>query len=387
MSEAPSSSARSPGLDLIRAVAIGWVTIYHAMTFDLVPDPGRWTTGFGWMGVDLFFGLSGFLIASQLLRPWTDGRRPDFRRFFVRRALRTFPAYVTVLAIYFLIPASNERPALPPLWQFATFTENLFVDLHTAKTFSHVWSLCVEEQFYLVFPAIVALFATKPSGRTVTWLFVVLLAFGMIVRGVLWSWLVAERPFDPFAAPDARAYMTAIYYPTYNRLDGLLAGAAAASIRLFRPALWRSLAPRGNGVLLLGAASIVLSIVLFGDQIAGLRGAVFGYPLLALGAGLLVIAGSTRGSWIGRMTIPGAASLAKGAYSVYLTQKIAFHLVLVGTIPSFGATGYPKLIIALLAVAAMGGALYWLVERPFLRLRDRLDKPGGAADAPLPCRR
>jgi peptidoglycan/LPS O-acetylase OafA/YrhL len=384
MSDACSSREHLPGLDLIRAAAIGWVTMYHAMTFGLVPDPGRWTTGFGWMGVDLFFVLSGFLIASQLLRPWADGRRPDFGRFFTRRLLRTLPAYTAVVAIYFLIPASDERPAIQPFWQFATFTENLFIDLSSAKSFSHVWSLCVEEQFYLIFPAIVALLVVKPSRRTTVLLLGATLASGMIVRGALWLSSVAERPFDPWSAPDARAYMTAIYYPTWTRLDGLLAGVAAASIRLFRPAWWRRLTRRPDLVLLTGLAAIVLSMVLFDDQIAGLWGAVFGYPLCAVGCASLVIAGSTSTSWIGRRAVPGAAMLAAGAYSLYLTQKIAFHLVMVDLIPSYGATGYVRLCVALLAAAVMAAALYWLVERPFLRLRDRIDGSRSTVIAPVP---
>jgi peptidoglycan/LPS O-acetylase OafA/YrhL len=135
-----SSTNRLPGLDLLRAVAIIWVLLYHASVAGLV-SPASWIVGFGWMGVDLFFALSGFLIAGQLLRPWARGAKPNYRRFFARRLLRTLPAYLAIVALYFLIPAVRERPEIQPLWQFLTFTENFDVMFPLPKAFSHAWSL------------------------------------------------------------------------------------------------------------------------------------------------------------------------------------------------------------------------------------------------------
>ena len=111
--------------------------------------------------------LSGFLIAGQLLAPFARGSRPSYARFFGRRLLRTLPAYLAVLALYVLIPGVRDRPALAPLWQFLTFSENWLVDMSIPNAFSHVWSLCVEEHFYLVFPGVgrSAIRATTP-GKT-----------------------------------------------------------------------------------------------------------------------------------------------------------------------------------------------------------------------------
>src|SRR4051794_25065735 len=95
---------RQQGLDLVRATAIAAVMLYHANTMMLVPGPAPWLINFGWMGVDLFFVLSGFLIASQLLKPWATGAKADYGRFFVRRALRTIPAFAVVVTLYFAVP-------------------------------------------------------------------------------------------------------------------------------------------------------------------------------------------------------------------------------------------------------------------------------------------
>src|SRR5580698_10152529 len=138
-----SAPSRLPGLDLLRAWAIVWVMLTHGGMFGLVGDD-NWFAGYGWMGVDLFFALSGFLIGGQLLRPWARGAVPSYPHFIVRRLLRTLPAYLVIVAIYFLVPALRDGTEMKPLWQFLTFTQNLMGDLTPRVTFSPAWSLCVE---------------------------------------------------------------------------------------------------------------------------------------------------------------------------------------------------------------------------------------------------
>jgi len=108
---------RQPGLDLLRALAIIVVVIYHAGIMGF-PMPGR-VDRWGWIGVDLFFVLSGYLIGGQLLAPLARDRRINLGRFFARRALRIMPAYFVVLAVYFLLPPLREYPEMSqPLWKF-----------------------------------------------------------------------------------------------------------------------------------------------------------------------------------------------------------------------------------------------------------------------------
>lgn len=382
--EAPAARPRAPrrhGLDIVRAAAIAWVMLYHAMNLGLVPDPDHWFVWFGWMGVDLFFVLSGYLIASQLLKPWAEGSRPDYGRFFARRLLRTLPAYVAILLVYFLFPAVREWPDIQPFWQFATFTENLFFEPTGPKAFSHVWSLCVEEQFYLLFPVVVAMLAWRPSARKTCAALVLVLLFGIAIRSWLWLRYVAETPFSVTADPNWRPYMTLIYYPTWSRLDGLLAGIAAAALRLYRRAAWERLVARPNFLLACGLTGMAASILLFHAQIAHFPATAIGFPLLSASIALIVAAASTDRALIGRYRIPGAAALATGAYSLYLSQKIAYHTVGAHLAPMTGLRGYPLLAVAVAAALALGALLYWTVERPFLRLRDRLEGPSRSSIA------
>jgi peptidoglycan/LPS O-acetylase OafA/YrhL len=112
--------------------------------------------------------------------------------------------------------------------------------------------------------------------------------------------------------------------------------------------------------------------VLFQSEVGGFFAAVFGYPLIGLSMASLVAAGAVPNSAIGTRAVPGAAALAAGSYSLYLSHKMVLHAV------GAAAPGWPAAIqplatpVALLAALTAGAVLYWAVERPFLRLRDRV---------------
>ena len=383
-----ASAPRQQGLDLIRAVAIAWVLIYHGSLFGMTSQD-HWLVANGWMGVDLFFVLSGFLIAGQLLRPWAHGSAPSYARFFGRRLLRTLPAYLVVLAMYFLVPGIREREPIAPLWQFLTFSQNWMFEYptHGLKAFSHVWSLCVEEQFYLVFPAVVALIALRPTPAKVIGAVLCVLVVGMALRGYLWLQFVAVPAFDFAADPRGGRYMHFIYNPTATRLDGLLMGIVAAAIQTFRPAIWTRLTARPNLLLGVGALGIVLSTLIFHEgSIARFWPAVFGYPFLSFAIMLIVMAGADSRSLIGRYRVPGATALAAGAYSLYLSHKIVFHWVELIRPHLPALLQWAAFSLAMVGALGLGAALYWLVERPFLKLRDRLEGPSRsslAVAAPL----
>lgn len=234
----------------------------------LVLRPGIWRGpgNYGWMGVDLFFVLSGYLIGSQLLRPYTRDARPSTAGFYLRRAFRVLPAYLTVLLFYFAIPGFREAPGLSPLWQFLTFTENFRIDYAHDQAFSQVWSLCVEEHFYLVLPLLILLLMRRPRFGKAVAVILGILCFGIAIRTYIYVHQVQVFPRDDDAF--SLAYVEKIYYPTHTRLDGLLVGVTLAIIKTFRPAWWQRAMSHGYLLLVSGLALCGCAMWLFSDRLS-----------------------------------------------------------------------------------------------------------------------
>jgi peptidoglycan/LPS O-acetylase OafA/YrhL len=354
---------RLPGLDLLRAIAIVWVMLFHSFIVGGLGPDFAWLSRYGWAGVDIFFVLSGFLIGTQVLRPLQRGEPLSFGGFYARRAWRILPAFVVVLALYVCFPMLREAPGLQPWWQFATFTLNLLIDYDSNQAFSHAWSLCVEEHFYLVFPLLAWWLTRRPSTLKFIGACIGVVVLGIALRTAVWM-------HDAAIDPPRNWYIEDIYYPTWMRLDGLLMGIMLAALRVYRPLAWVRLQARSNMLLLGGVAVSCLAFWLFRDR-TGLLANALGWPLLSFGFGLLVFAGADRRSLIGRWRVPGAGWLAAISYSLYLSHKIAFHLIQVTL--GVQLQGHGVLAFATYALAALllGAALHYLVEQPFLRLRER----------------
>lgn len=363
-------AARLPGLDLLRALTIAWIMLYHLESYGLrFPVP---LIDFGWIGVDLFFVLSGYLIGWQLLRPWASGAapawRPWWRGFMLRRALRILPAYLTVLALYLLFPATAEADRMRPLWQFLTFTVNLVPASIDQRAFSHAWSLCVEEHFYLLLPPIVWWLARRPSMARATAVVLGVFLGGMLLRAWLWWHELAPLAGQAAYLP---AFIAQIYMPSYTRLDGLLAGVMLAAVRGFRPARWNWLMAHGASVLATGIAGVAGAMWLL-RGVPGFAGIVFGYPLLALSLACVVASCISERTWPGRWRLPGAHLLATLAFSLYLTHKQVYHAIDAAMGDSLAASSGLAFCVYNGAALLAAALLYCLVERPGLRWRDAL---------------
>ncbi|MFT3755592.1 MAG: acyltransferase [Pseudoxanthomonas sp.] len=358
---------RLPGLDLLRGIAIVWTMLFHSFVVGGLGADWQWLSRYGWMGVDLFFVLSGFLIGAQVLKPLAEGRRLSFKDFYIRRAFRILPAFWAVLLIYLLWPGFREAPGMEPWWKFAGFVLNLSIDYGNHSAFSHAWSLCVEEHFYLLFPLLAWALLRRPAVWKFITVMLALVLAGMALRAGAW---LHGHAVDP--GFDARNWFVEdIYYPTWARLDGLLAGVALATWKTFRPQAWQRARGHANVFLLAGIAVIALSMWLFRDRV-GLLGNTFGWPVLSAGLGLLVFAGAGRDSLIGRWAVPGAGWLAAISYSLYLVHKAIYHVVQAQWGEVLVGKGFVAFCVYGLAAIAAGALLHYAVERPFLRLRGRL---------------
>lgn len=352
------SMQRRPGLDLLRAIAIVWVMLFHSWMIGGLGMPlFQPVADYGWMGVDLFFVLSGYLIGQQLLAPLSRGEPLRFGAFYLRRAFRILPAFFAVLAVYVLFPARREAPGLQPAWQFLTFTLNLLIDYRHNQAFSHAWSLCVEEHFYLLFP-LLAWWLARRSSRALT--------IGAVALVVL-----AGLGLRAYAVLHGKDWLESIYYPTWTRLDGLLAGVLLATIQAYRPEWWAAAQRRANTLAVAGVLVVGASVWLFCDKVA-FAASVFGFPLLALGLALLVAAAAGTTGWLGYWRVPGAGWIAGISYSLYLSHKLAMHAVHEALRRWPAMYGPAAFVAYALAILATGALLHYAVERPFLRLRTRL---------------
>ena len=365
--EQERKAAREPGLDLLRSLAILLVALFH-MSLETAPEGLRVIQQCGWMGVDLFFVLSGFLIGSQLLRPYLRNEKPSLWTFYLRRAFRVLPAFWVVLLVYVLVPGFRERPNLPDVWRFLTFTQNL--GLEAPAAFSHAWSLCVEEHFYLFFPILVLWLMRKPSLGKATGVAATIFVAGLIVRWMIWAHYLAPIADD---SNNERLFIVRywgmLYFPTYARLDGLLVGVLLAGIRIFRPGWWSYAMARR--ALVFVVASILLGLAIWSCwEIYSVSAVVWGFPLIAFGFGFLLVAVAGL-----PVRIPGATIGATLAYSTYLTHKAVMHLdrVYLGNLLS--VNWFVSLVIYAVSCLIVASALYLCIEGPFLRLRERIISP------------
>ena len=203
---------------------------------------------FGWTGVDLFFVLSGYLIASQLFKSITQSGSIFLKDFILKRAFRIIPAYLFIVALYFLFPLLHEREALAPLWKYLTFTQNIGLDVRSQGTFSHAWSLCLEEQFYLLFSLVLLLLLRFKLFKQSAVLLLLLFVASFLIR--LYSW---HNLVSPFATADnfPIIWYKWIYYPPWCRTDGLIFGVTIAALVQFKPAVMAKVQKYGNPCLVL----------------------------------------------------------------------------------------------------------------------------------------
>jgi peptidoglycan/LPS O-acetylase OafA/YrhL len=349
-----------PGLDGLRCMAILPV-IWHHATPRLLPG----VLGKGAVGVDLFFALSGFLITTLLLRERRQSGRVRLGAFYARRSLRIFPLYYVVLAFYVLRALQTQttsvvaRHFLHSLPFHATYTANWFVD-YTAPhpvMFAFSWSLCVEEQFYWVWPGLVALFRRRT------------LLAGLMAAAVCVDTLAEHAAFAAYLPPGSLGLRVLTSFATPIGCGSLVALLLDAPLG-FRLANWvlgsRWSAPCS---LLLAVGCLMLPAT----------------PYLSLSVCLAALVGavSLRAdnglSWL--LELGPVRRIGRLSYAVYL-----LHVTALGLVRRF----LPQLQESALAVFALGlpislgfaEAAHWAIEKPFLSLRSRFRPPASLVHPP-----
>lgn len=358
----PRTTPRNQGLDTLRAAAIVLVLMTHYCGFVSGTATFGFMGGIGWAGVDLFFVLSGYLIGNQVSSTFARGGEFSLREFFGKRLLRTLPNYYVVLAVYFLIPIPGiTGTPTASIWRFLSFTQNVGQEYGT--TFTHSWSLCIEEQFYLILPLAAIWIARCKKPVSVAWL--------TIACGI--SIAILVRAYG-FLVHGYNASSAEIYYSSFTRFDELLPGVAIALLKNFHPVLFARILRRGNAVLIAGLIICATVLYCFNDDLHDLFAVTaFGYTLLATGFGLIVCAALSPASVLSRLRVPGASTLALWSYAVYLAHKPVF-MAISFQLKRLGIDGAaPILIVPVMLAGVLAGWVLWrLIETPFMQFRARI---------------
>jgi peptidoglycan/LPS O-acetylase OafA/YrhL len=344
-----------PALDGLRAFAVLAVLLYHGDV--------SWLPG-GYLGVDAFFVLSGFLITSLLLAEWRNHERIDLRSFWSRRARRLLPALVVVLAAVVAYAAFVAQPvelralrrdtfaALSYLanWNQVFSDVSYFEQYGAPSPLRHMWSLAIEEQFYLIWPLVVfALLRWSKGSRRVLGVFCGILA----VASALWmAWL-----HQPGADPSR------VYYGTDTRAQSLLFGALLATLlaggHVVRTRGART-ALHGAGIAAAAALAWIWTTTSDGDawQYRG------GYALAAVLVAVVIasVAGPSASGPFGRvLSIRPLVAIGMVSYGLYLWHWPVYVYL---SPDRTGLDGASLLAVRLFVTTGLACASYFVVEQP-----------------------
>lgn len=346
----PAPEARQDGLDVLRALAILPVLLFHApeKVFFALPEALQHATRFGWMGVDLFFVLSGYLIGRQVFSARAEAPLgTQLRTFWVKRWTRTLPLYFVVLGTYaFIKPWMFGAPFVGGGWHYALFLQNY----GPLRDFVQSWSLCVEEHFYLVLP----LLAFGLHGRRwPAWAWLVPAGLSLLGRALVSRTIPMETPVlevVPF-----------LQWPTHLHLDGLGVG-----VFLARTAPgWRGWQVRWKvASAVAGLGVLAVTLALCGPTLLG-HARLWVFTGLSAGFGLLLV---------GMESVRLPPRVRRAVYAVAVTSYGAYlwHALVVRVIERSGFT-LGSWVLDLLAyigtVLGVSALTYAAVEKPGLRLR------------------
>ncbi|HYN32005.1 MAG TPA: acyltransferase family protein [Ilumatobacteraceae bacterium] len=337
-----------PALDGVRALAVLAVVLFHAGT------PGF---GGGYLGVSLFFTLSGYLITSLLLREHDAAGSVDFRAFYGRRMRRLLPASVATVAVIVVITAVSDvfdgvvglrAQVVGALFQVSNWVllagDTSYQDLlaqgsGAVSPLEHFWSLAIEEQFYWLWPPLVALLLVRVSvQRRRTW----------IIGAVTLTSMVAAPVIAHIWGPDAA------YWATPARLGEILVGAFLAFV-LTGAALPKRVSLLAPICLVALGAAVVLFPSSSGPAYEGFL------PLVAVVSGGLIV-GLQADSPLRRvLSLRPFVAVGMISYGIYLIHWPVFVIV---DADRTGLDGPPLTIIRLLITAVIAIASYYLLERP-----------------------
>jgi peptidoglycan/LPS O-acetylase OafA/YrhL len=361
----PRQLGHVPGLDGLRGIAVLLVVLSHVNL--LIPRQDITRVGLldgfiegGYLGVDLFFVLSGFLITALLLGEERGRSSIRFGAFYARRAIRLLPALYLLLlchAAYTLLTELDWSREVASMRAAVLYHSNWQVvnDLDSVATgTSHLWSLAVEEQFYLVWPAVlVGFLGLRQKAATVAAVLGLVIVGVALHRALLWN--------------DGAPWLE-LFVRTDTRADALLVGALLASLWVRRVTPTRGVDVLAWVALAGGLVYIALVEASSGFSFEG------GSTLFAVLVAVVLLA-VVNGTWAPArwLAVPALRAVGRVSYGLYLWHFPVFHAV-----ARYG-DDLPELVrvaVGLLVASAATAASWHLLERPMQGLRVRFGQRG-----------
>ncbi len=379
-----------PGLDGLRAIAILMVFASHS---DLVE--------FGWVGVQLFFVLSGFLITGILLDMKDSlSVRQYFAKFYGRRFLRIFPLYYFYLALMILVVSwllsVHFRPG--PMRIFLDQVEYAILYVYDifyraawfqpTQFLDHFWSLSVEEQFYIMWPLLLLL---VPKGQ-LRRLFISFIFLGVGFRVLLYLWYLSGSSLWFFREP----FGLVVFSWPLSHLDAFAFGAYISRYELWRPKvqllILAFLVPAiGYAATYFSTGNIgVISALGYDSSLGNGYQFIWAHTLLNYFFAVLIYCVVHEKVFVRFLEMPWLRYLGKISYGMYV-----YHLALIWFVRQFvedriqGEMAYwIKIVVPLCATILVAALSYSFLERPILKLKDRFfawskDPNGGSPNAIL----
>ncbi|MFD0751753.1 acyltransferase family protein [Mucilaginibacter calamicampi] len=341
-----------PHLDGLRGVAIILVILAHIGFGQIIP---------GGFGVSLFFFISGLLITRLLIGEYNTNNTINLKNFYLRRIIRLYPALLlmTVLAVALLLIFHSRVQPLAILSSLFYFANYYYIYLKPPATngfddiFNIVWSLAIEEHFYLVFPVLFYLLHSKGSKLLYLSLVVCLAAF-------------LYRHYVLYNAGNNYAATMRIYVVTEARVDAIMWGCISALLIYQKQAKWYINIIKSPWALLIGIV-IILSSAVFGSHIFAesfrFTRQSIAFMFIVPGIGYLAHTSIIRRIFENIVLV----FIGKLSYSLYL-----FHWLAVTVANHYFAFATPTWLCLMLGLTLLLSlASYYLVERPFVRLRKK----------------
>jgi peptidoglycan/LPS O-acetylase OafA/YrhL len=345
----PGDRSFRPDVEGLRGLAIALVLAYHAAVPHLAG---------GYVGVDVFYVISGFVITGVLLRAGTEQARTTLLSFYARRARRIIPAAVVVIvlttlaAYHWLGFISGDQTADDGRWasmflanlHFSAIGTNYLASQTAPSPLQNFWSLAVEEQFYLVFPALFLLVSRARSSLPQRPRLAVTLGVVVIIS---FTWCVSYTNLDAIAA----------YFSPFTRAWELALGALVA---VMTPQLARIPTGLARAASWIGLAGVIAAAALFNAQTA-YPGAAAALPVVSTA---LVIAGGTRSHRVGAamlLDLSAVRFVGRISYSLYL-----WHWPILTIVAEYYGSTQPWRVnlIWILVAFACAVASYFVIERP-----------------------